>query len=89
MEMERISEATYRMLMRQGLSAGSAATGRADLRKRAGTEAPAKSNREEVVKLNRSGEKPSGIAYVVHTNHAVPTSTRKRTARVPFLVLVK
>ena len=86
MEMERISEATYRMLMRQGLSAGSAATGRANLRKRAGTEAPAKSNREEV---NRSGEKPSGFDYVVHTNHAVLTSTRKRTARVPFLVLVK
>jgi len=45
-------------------------------------------SRQELVKLNRPGGSV-GFAYVVHVNHAVPTSTRKRTARVPFLVLVK
>lgn len=42
---------------------------------------------QELVKLNRPGGR-GGVAFVVHTNHAVPTSTRKRTQQVPFLVVV-
>lgn len=48
---------------------------------------PAPVNRE--VKLNQSGGGRRGFALVVHTNYAVPTSTRKRTQQVPFLVVVK
>lgn len=45
---------------------------------------PAPVNRE--VKPNRLGGR-GGFAYVVHTNHAVP-STRKNTPKVSFLVVV-
>ncbi len=98
MEMQHITGTAYGLVMRQGIEAGRAGnTGRHGMiaqpagtgaaRKRAGTEAPAKSTGRSV-KADRGGVSV-GFNYVVHTNHAVPTSTRKRAMQTPFLVLVK
>lgn len=99
MEMQRTSDVLRELLVRQGMTR--VAVGAADTRGMSaqpvgagaasvkGPDPKARPVYREVVKLNRAGEKPSGIAFEVHTNLDVPTSTRKRTARVPFLVLVK
>ena len=97
--MKPVSHSLKDVLVRQGLANGRAGT-RANggmIAQPAGTGAagkgtgnaksPAKFYREEM-RQNRPGGMV-GFDYVVHVNHAVPTSTRKRAMQTPFLVLVK
>lgn len=78
-ERSRESALSHQPAMREGdhMPMGMGKTG--------ATKAPA--SFQEDVKLHRPGGR-GGFAFVVHTNHAVPTSTRKRTTQVPFLVVV-